>query len=231
MQPKRTKMVSLHKHHHQLQQKSPLPPPQDQTHHYFPVGSEVEVTSDEEGFKGAWYVGKVLKSPPKSLKNKLFIEYKSLLSDENGSEPLKEYVDVSFVRPVADSQRRKRERKGFSLRRTTWLMLIIGMGGGLGLLLKYAVRVINIKYTFRTLQMRWNSALRFAGFCLVFPKLGLTVAGKASFFTGFGRFSVLFVIGYFDATKADEKIGANSEDKCGGMTPFFEVNVELLGNV
>ncbi|GMH25735.1 hypothetical protein Nepgr_027578 [Nepenthes gracilis] len=94
MQPKGAK-VSLdrqQKQHHLLPQLSLRQPLS-----YFPVGSEVEVFSDEEGFKGAWFSGRVLKLAPK---NKLLVEYKNLIAEENGSEPLKEYVDVSFVRPA-----------------------------------------------------------------------------------------------------------------------------------
>ncbi|CAN4106534.1 unnamed protein product [Withania somnifera] len=61
-------------------------------------GSTVEVTSDEEGFKGVWFEGIVL--GVSSKKKKVLVEYKSIVANENGSEPLKELVNISFVRPV-----------------------------------------------------------------------------------------------------------------------------------
>ncbi|KAL2934980.1 DUF724 domain-containing protein 2 [Bienertia sinuspersici] len=74
-------------------------------HPLFPFGSEVEVTSDEEGFKGAWYLATVIQSPTSSHSpqeeggGKILVEYKNLLSDENGNTLLKEFVDAKFVRP------------------------------------------------------------------------------------------------------------------------------------
>ncbi|KMT10046.1 hypothetical protein BVRB_5g122580 isoform A [Beta vulgaris subsp. vulgaris] len=67
----------------------------------FPFGSEVEVTSDEEGFTGAWYLATVLQPPSLSSSSarKVLVEYKNLLSDENGSALLQEFVDIEFVRP------------------------------------------------------------------------------------------------------------------------------------
>ncbi|CAL5433517.1 unnamed protein product [Camellia sinensis] len=75
----------------------------------FPKGSLVEIGSDEEGFKGAWYVATILDTPSSSYrssspsskkKNDLFfVEYQSLL-DDDGSTPLREHVKPDFVRPL-----------------------------------------------------------------------------------------------------------------------------------
>lgn len=65
-------------------------------------GTEIEVTSDEEGFKGAWYRATILESPPKSTskkRRKALIEYKQLLADD-GSTPLTEHIDPNFIRPL-----------------------------------------------------------------------------------------------------------------------------------
>jgi hypothetical protein len=63
------------------------------------VGAEVEVSSDEEGFRGSWYIATVL-DPFISKKNrKARVEYRTLLT-EDGSQQLKEEVDFSYVRPV-----------------------------------------------------------------------------------------------------------------------------------
>lgn len=67
-------------------------------------GSLVEVTSDEEGFKGAWFLATILKLPSSSQRNpnvgKFYVEYKSLVSDDDSSRPLREYVSSALVRPV-----------------------------------------------------------------------------------------------------------------------------------
>ncbi|KAK3194331.1 hypothetical protein Dsin_025641 [Dipteronia sinensis] len=68
----------------------------------FQKGTEVEVTSDEEGFKGAWYRAIILESVPKSTskkRKKAHVEYKSLVT-EDGSGPLTEYIDSAYVRPL-----------------------------------------------------------------------------------------------------------------------------------
>ncbi|XP_047265338.1 DUF724 domain-containing protein 6 isoform X5 [Capsicum annuum] len=69
---------------------------QQQQQQHLTKGSTVEVTSDEEGFKGVWFGGTVLRL----CKNKVLVEYKSIVANENGSDPLRELVNVSFVRPV-----------------------------------------------------------------------------------------------------------------------------------
>ncbi|KAL3348284.1 hypothetical protein AABB24_021777 [Solanum stoloniferum] len=71
---------------------------QQQHQEYLTKGSTVEVTSDEEGFKGVWFDGTILNYG--SNKKKVLVEYRSILADEIGSKPLRELVNVSFVRPV-----------------------------------------------------------------------------------------------------------------------------------
>lgn len=70
----------------------------------FSKGTLVEVSSDEDGFKGAWYVATILESPPKSASKKrarALVEYQDLLVDEEvGSSPLREVVETSFLRPL-----------------------------------------------------------------------------------------------------------------------------------
>lgn len=68
----------------------------------FSKGSQVEVSSDEDGFKGAWFVATVLKSPCSTTKRKgkALVEYQSLLSDDDEKKPLKEYIDEGFMRPL-----------------------------------------------------------------------------------------------------------------------------------
>ncbi|KAF8401282.1 hypothetical protein HHK36_012215 [Tetracentron sinense] len=63
----------------------------------FSRGAEVEVSSDEEGFRGAWFAATVIRSASK--KKKLLVEYQSLMADEKGSKPLREFIDAVHVRP------------------------------------------------------------------------------------------------------------------------------------
>ncbi|XP_057782259.1 DUF724 domain-containing protein 3-like [Salvia miltiorrhiza] len=77
---------------------------------YFPVGSTVEVQTDEEDFKGVFFSATVL-APPNSPKKigrkrsrKLYVEYHNLLAHEDGSDRLREYVEPSFVRPAPPLQ-------------------------------------------------------------------------------------------------------------------------------
>ncbi|KAK4835785.1 hypothetical protein QYF36_014530 [Acer negundo] len=68
----------------------------------FAKGKLVEVSSDEEGFTGAWFVAKVLDHPSTSPtppdKMKFLVEYESLLC-QDGSKLLTETVDFKFLRP------------------------------------------------------------------------------------------------------------------------------------
>ncbi|KAF8394707.1 hypothetical protein HHK36_020924 [Tetracentron sinense] len=64
---------------------------------HFSKGSEVEISSDDDGFRGSWYSATVLRSVSK--KKKFFVEYQSLMVDEKGSKPLREFVDAVHVRP------------------------------------------------------------------------------------------------------------------------------------
>lgn len=68
----------------------------------FSVGSEVEVCSDEEGFKGAWFRATIVESPTNSAskkRKKTLVEYKNLVT-EDGSKQLREYVDPTYIRPL-----------------------------------------------------------------------------------------------------------------------------------
>ncbi|XP_074371174.1 uncharacterized protein LOC141712225 isoform X2 [Apium graveolens] len=59
----------------------------------------VEVTSEDEGFKGAWYVAKILQDQ-KLMDKYVEVEYKELLAEDDESKKLTERVHVSFVRPL-----------------------------------------------------------------------------------------------------------------------------------
>ncbi|XP_062106430.1 DUF724 domain-containing protein 6-like isoform X2 [Humulus lupulus] len=68
----------------------------------FSEGTEVEVSSDEEGFKGAWFKAFVVEnlgsSAPKK-RRKVLVEYWSLVT-EDGFQPLREHVDLCHLRPL-----------------------------------------------------------------------------------------------------------------------------------
>ncbi|KAK2968316.1 hypothetical protein RJ640_021705 [Escallonia rubra] len=68
-----------------------------------PKNSQVEVSPDEDGFRGSWYVATVLDHPNSRKKSpyyrKVRVQYHTLLADEDGSKPLKEHVSVDLIRP------------------------------------------------------------------------------------------------------------------------------------
>nr|XP_043618682.1 DUF724 domain-containing protein 2-like isoform X2 [Erigeron canadensis] len=76
-------------------------------------GSIVEVTSDEDGFAGAWFVATVIHPPPSisspdhhtttttTTNNLVYVEYNNLLT-EDGSSKLREYANVAYVRPAPE---------------------------------------------------------------------------------------------------------------------------------
>ncbi|KAK7269709.1 hypothetical protein RIF29_22443 [Crotalaria pallida] len=61
----------------------------------FSVGTPVEVSSDEEGFQGAWFSATVVRVIGQG---KFLIEYQSLLVDDE-SQLLREEVDTQHIRP------------------------------------------------------------------------------------------------------------------------------------
>ncbi|XVF29315.1 hypothetical protein REPUB_Repub15cG0110300 [Reevesia pubescens] len=65
----------------------------------FSEGKEVEVTSDEVGFKGIWFSATILKLPKNKTKGKALVEYKNLVDDDNKT-PLIESIKLSFIRPL-----------------------------------------------------------------------------------------------------------------------------------
>ncbi|XP_021734488.1 DUF724 domain-containing protein 6-like [Chenopodium quinoa] len=64
----------------------------------FKKGTKVEISIDEDGFRGAWFSGTVVKTPAKNDK-KVMVEYETLLAEDE-STPLKEKVDLVQIRPI-----------------------------------------------------------------------------------------------------------------------------------
>lgn len=65
----------------------------------FKKGTEVEISIDEEGFRGAWFPGKVIKPPTKNGRM-VMVEYETLLAEENDTTPLREEIDLVQIRPT-----------------------------------------------------------------------------------------------------------------------------------
>ncbi|KAH9627070.1 hypothetical protein KSS87_023758 [Heliosperma pusillum] len=64
----------------------------------FKKGMKVEISIEEDGFRGAWFSGTII-NPPSKNTQKVLIEYDALLAD-NGSKPLREKVDFVQIRPI-----------------------------------------------------------------------------------------------------------------------------------
>ncbi|KAJ0589793.1 putative Agenet-like domain-containing protein [Helianthus annuus] len=69
-------------------------------------GSKVEVSSTQDDSTGAWYVATVIHPPPSIIapnhhtrNNLVYVEYHNLLSDDGSSTRLREYANISYVRP------------------------------------------------------------------------------------------------------------------------------------
>ncbi|KAL2536917.1 agenet domain-containing protein [Forsythia ovata] len=94
---------------------------EDITAQYFKKGSAVEISSNDEGFRGSWFEGTVIRPPPEtttplssrskrnSVRNKynnnkkntvrVLVEYKNLMEDEAGTKKLREELDLVQLRP------------------------------------------------------------------------------------------------------------------------------------
>ncbi|KAL6514764.1 hypothetical protein OROGR_020343 [Orobanche gracilis] len=80
----------------------------DKVLRYFKKGTDVEISSDDEGFRGSWYEGTVLR-PPRNVKRgryKVLVEFKTLMEDEEGTQPLREELEVIQLRPLPPRERR-----------------------------------------------------------------------------------------------------------------------------
>ncbi|URD79732.1 Agenet domain [Musa troglodytarum] len=63
----------------------------------FRTGDEVEVSSDEDGFRGAYFEGRVVRSMPKL--RRYTVDYDAIVDDADESRRLRETVDARHVRP------------------------------------------------------------------------------------------------------------------------------------
>lgn len=94
---------------------------EDDAARYFTVGTEVEVSNQEEGFRGSWYAATVVTPPtppppqPITIRTryassddddnntacrKVRVEFKDLMEEEGSDKRLKETLDLVQIRPV-----------------------------------------------------------------------------------------------------------------------------------
>ncbi|XP_047976662.1 protein AGENET DOMAIN (AGD)-CONTAINING P1-like [Salvia hispanica] len=72
---------------------------------YFKKGAEVEVNSDDDGFRGSWFLATVIRAP-KDESSKVLVEYKTLTEDEAGKRPLREPLSLVVLRPPPPKENR-----------------------------------------------------------------------------------------------------------------------------
>ncbi|XP_010475765.1 PREDICTED: DUF724 domain-containing protein 3-like isoform X2 [Camelina sativa] len=82
--------------------------------YYIKPGAAVEISSDEIGFRGSWYLGKVI-TTPSSDKEKCQVEYTRLFFDKEGTKPLKEVVDLSQLRPPAPPMSEREKKREIAI--------------------------------------------------------------------------------------------------------------------
>ncbi|KAB1200481.1 Late embryogenesis abundant protein 76 [Morella rubra] len=73
-----------------------MPPKHTANPWSFPPGTPVEISSNDDGFVGSWYVGRVLTANG----NEYSVQYETLVSDLDPNEPLLETLKLSQLRQV-----------------------------------------------------------------------------------------------------------------------------------
>lgn len=83
---------------------------------YLKPGSAVEISSDEIGFRGSWYLGKVITAPSSDKDSvKCQVEYTTLFFDKEGTKPLKEVVDMNQLRPPAPPMSEREKKREIAI--------------------------------------------------------------------------------------------------------------------
>ncbi|CAH9069442.1 unnamed protein product [Cuscuta epithymum] len=62
-------------------------------------GAQVEVSLEDDGFRGSWYAATVLRTISRK-NNKIFLEFHNLVDDADPAKPLRQSVHFILVRPV-----------------------------------------------------------------------------------------------------------------------------------
>uniref|UniRef100_A0A1J3GX38 Agenet domain-containing protein n=1 Tax=Noccaea caerulescens TaxID=107243 RepID=A0A1J3GX38_NOCCA len=83
---------------------------------YLKPGAAVEISSDESGFRGSWFPGRVV-TAPSSDKDfvKCQVEYTTLFFDKELKKPLKEVVHTAQLRPPAPSLSESEKKRDFAV--------------------------------------------------------------------------------------------------------------------
>ncbi|WJX13398.1 hypothetical protein P8452_03789 [Trifolium repens] len=68
---------------------------------FFKPGTLVEVSSDDDGFRGSWFTGKILR---RVSADKFMVEYDNLMEDDKRKKPLKESLKRQQLRPILPTE-------------------------------------------------------------------------------------------------------------------------------
>ncbi|KAI5398679.1 protein AGENET DOMAIN (AGD)-CONTAINING P1 [Lathyrus oleraceus] len=63
----------------------------------FKPGTLVEISSDDDGFRGSWFTGKIVR---RLVGDKFMVEYDNLMADEDDTKRLKEPIRLRQLRPI-----------------------------------------------------------------------------------------------------------------------------------
>ncbi|XP_019452284.1 PREDICTED: DUF724 domain-containing protein 6-like isoform X1 [Lupinus angustifolius] len=67
----------------------------------FKAGFAVEISSDDHGFRGSWFTGKIIR---RVANNRFLIEYDNLMEDDSGSKRLREVLNLHQLRPILPTE-------------------------------------------------------------------------------------------------------------------------------
>lgn len=76
------------------------------------VGDTVETRSEEDGFSGAYYLAKII---AKKGREKLLIEYKTLVTEADQTQFLREVIEARMVRPLPPSPESESQTAEFKI--------------------------------------------------------------------------------------------------------------------
>ncbi|KAK7344288.1 hypothetical protein VNO77_13728 [Canavalia gladiata] len=68
---------------------------------YFSPGTAVEVSSDDDGFRGSWFSGTVIR---RLTSDRFLVEYDNLMADDESSKQLREVLNLRNLRPLPPSE-------------------------------------------------------------------------------------------------------------------------------
>ncbi|KAK3199289.1 hypothetical protein Dsin_022704 [Dipteronia sinensis] len=78
----------------------------------FKPGTHIEISSDDVGFRGSWYLGKIVRRVSSKDPTKFWVEYSNLFSDEAGNDPLQEILNANQLRPTAPREKEREFKFG-----------------------------------------------------------------------------------------------------------------------